>query len=53
MAAFPAAQLDPSTAAMAQESKGYIMKLNSFQVPEMGFDLATPPLTNVQFEAKR
>ena len=53
MAAYPAASLDPTTAAMAQESKAYIMKLNSFMVPEMDFDLATPPLTNVQFEARK
>lgn len=49
VAAFPAAMLDQSTAVMAQESKAYIMRLNSQMVPQMP-DAATPPTTNQAFQ---
>ncbi len=45
----PGAVLDQATIAEAQESKAYIMKLNSLMVPTSP-DIAIPPVTDVAYQ---
>jgi len=45
----PGAELTQAIATQAEESKRYIMKLNSLMVPEPTGDIAIPPATDVEF----